>query len=289
VIEVAIEALRDTGLIREVSQVAVTVGRSVNIQVFPQESDGFYNVKLSRINLEREYRAMLNVREVIPEAVPEAVSLRPKGDLSALITRGVPFKCIRECSPSLTDFVWRYHAIQLTSQPFAHSPSMRHRDAIANMLGSDALKELRAPISAWLASNDCDFLDGLPAARQHGDFVTSNLAATGDGYVIFDWEDFGEVWLPGFDVCTFMLEATGALDGNGLAPLFRSGDSAIAMLRGRLLEGFGLQERNFPHLLLASLTGFLYLKAEMQYGAPIIEKTKALIAEMLELVGGDGR
>ncbi len=76
--------------------------------------------------------------------------------------------------------------------------------------------------------------------------------------MIYDWEDFGKVGLPGFDVCVFLLDATGALDRNaGLTAVLAYSDPMVATLRGRLLEGLGLRADAFPHLVLASLAGFL--------------------------------
>jgi len=45
----------------------------------------------------------------------------------------------------------------------------------------------------------------LPPAPQHGDFVANNLATRRRRLVVFDWEDFGKVWWPGFDLCTLVM------------------------------------------------------------------------------------
>lgn len=291
-IESALKALRDEGLIETSSrpEVSVTVGRSLNVQVFPERSDGFYNVKLSRLNLEREHRALTEVREVLPDAIPVAMAFRRMGDLNALITQGVSSKAVREWPQSLTDFVSRYHGLQLQSRPFQGQISIGQREVIASMLESEGLAEIREPVGAWLASERSAFLDSLPAVSQHGDFAVMNLGAANGGYVIFDWEDFGKVWLPGFDVCIFLLDATGVLDGGkDLTAVLDSTDATVADLRGRLLESLGLDARDFPHLLLASLVEFLYLKAFMQYGTPIINTTKRLIREGCTLVAEGAR
>jgi hypothetical protein len=44
----------------------------------------------------------------------------------------------------------------------------------------------------------------LSYVRQHGDLVANNVGVTARGIVIFDWEDFGRVELPGFDIALFL-------------------------------------------------------------------------------------
>jgi thiamine kinase-like enzyme len=40
----------------------------------------------------------------------------------------------------------------------------------------------------------------LPEVPQHGDFVHNNLGRARDTLYVFDWEDYGKVCLPGFDL-----------------------------------------------------------------------------------------
>ncbi len=152
-IEAALEALRTAGLIEagQRAHASTVIGRSLNVQVFPADCEDFYNVKLSRFDLEPEYRALIEVRNLMPDAVPDAIALQRTADLNALITRGFASKSLRTWPNSLTEFIWRYQAIQLKELPFSLERRFVEREALARMIDIEAMGELRRPMSASAA------------------------------------------------------------------------------------------------------------------------------------------
>lgn len=281
-IELASRVLCEAGLIEEGQPVesVITVGRSLNVQVFPQGTGGFYNVKLSRLDLEREYKALLELKGTLPIPIPLGFS-RICG-MDALITQGISFKCVRGTPPSLGEFVQRYHYLQLELEAFAAPAKVHHRDVIREMLECPAFEDLKDYTTGWLASNASDFLERLPAVRQHGDLVPQNLGIGGGGYVILDWEDFGVATLPGLDLGIFLLDvATSGFATHEVRRSLSPIDPQIAALRDCMIRTLRLQQREFPHMLFAILITYLYLKGAMQYRTPIVDATRRLVLELL--------
>ena len=74
-----------------------------------------------------------------------------------------------------------------------------HSAALAHMIDDLDDAEAKA-LRRVMDDRDPAALDRLPHVSQHGDLVINNLGRAARGMVIFDWEDFGRVTLPGFDV-----------------------------------------------------------------------------------------
>lgn len=58
-----------------------------------------------------------------------------------------------------------------------------------------------------LLRNERKTLEMLPLVKQHGDFTRVNLGiGKAKKFVIFDWEDFGKICIPGFDLATILID-----------------------------------------------------------------------------------
>lgn len=115
----------------------------------------------------------------------------------------------------------------------------------------------------------------LPAMPQHGDLVTNNLGLRPDGsLVVFDWEDYGALTLPGLDLFTLetSLRAPAAARGAG------GGMSAQAV--ERCCAALELAPDAYRRLAPAYALAFRYLKRN--YSPEI----RARIDALLEQVSG---
>lgn len=77
--------------------------------------------------------------------------------------------------------------------------------------------DMRGPNTGVLTGDQCgscealatrlspDWISSLPAIPQHGDFFCGNLLLHRRSWYIVDWESFGLVDLPLYDVLTFCL------------------------------------------------------------------------------------
>jgi hypothetical protein len=115
---------------------------------------------------------------------------------------------------------------------------------------------------AWLEGRGTRELDALGVSPQHGDFVLSNLGIAAHRLVIFDWEDFGKICLPGFDLCTLVISSidleTDDLDClvEGRGPLV----DRLSVVVMPACKALGIEAAQFWHAFPLYLLTFLYLK-----------------------------
>lgn len=117
-----------------------------------------------------------------------------------------------------------------------------------------------------------------PPAAQHCDFTYANLGLASDGaLIVFDWEQYGMVRLPGFDFTTFLVghhHQCGTTD-----TLVESPDSLIAVIErdfGRAFLGsFGFTADAFAAIFPAYLQTFWKLKRD-GFGAAINRRMQSM-------------
>lgn len=120
-------------------------------------------------------------------------------------------------------------------------------------------------------------LEDLRPVRQHGDFVINNLALDDqDRLVVFDWEDYGVLSIPGLDLFTleFSLHHEAALmRGRGQAchPERLLDTAACA-------RAIGLTPETHAQLRLLHALGFLYIKRH--YGPDVRARLETLIGSL---------
>lgn len=117
----------------------------------------------------------------------------------------------------------------------------------------------------------------LPDLPQHGDFVINNLGLGADGLVIFDWEDFGRLNLPGLDLYTLRMSA-----GWGLPAALAAAAPAqrhLSPMAQRLCSALGLPLVDFEALIPLYLLAFRFLKRA--YGAEVRGRMDALLSTCL--------
>jgi hypothetical protein len=106
---------------------------------------------------------------------------------------------------------------------------------------------------------------------QHGDFVRNNLGVARDALAIFDWEDFGRVDVPGFDIVTLALS---------IVDFDVARFAASALVRSIVSLGaarLGLSTAEFVALVPGYLGLFVHAKATGGYGPEVAERALAAI------------
>lgn len=102
-------------------------------------------------------------------------------------------------------------------------------------------------------------LETLPPLPQHGDLVLNNLGLRPDcGLVVFDWEDYAAINLPGLDLFTLENSIHQDLELQSLHR--RSKASPAALDSGRMCEALGLKPALYTDLRLSYALVFRYLK-----------------------------
>jgi hypothetical protein len=285
-IEIVTDILRREGLLSDAGNVSINMvcGGSINFQVYSGQSSEFWNVKVARMSLEREYRALCRAMSILPGAVPTPLALRRRGGLDLLVTRGITDQSVRRVSTELIAFLKFY--LETTTTGFQEADAVSHRRFLLDICGSGCLDEWSAELGRWLASGQSAFIDHMPLVAQHGDFCLPNLGVSHGRYIIFDWEDFGRVSLPGFDLVVLVMSLLGlkadavndVLDGGG-------GDDAARLL-SHLKNVLHVSDTAFRELVRLYTIVFLYLKQALRYGPSIISATSKLLGGLPALSAG---
>ena len=148
----------------------------------------------------------------------------------------------------------------------------------------EALRDFNASHPRWRdVAREIDrlghALESLPAMAQHGDLVLNNLGlAEGGRLVVFDWEDYGRVDLPGLDL--FTLQWSLEQEASSRAGLQGLAHRAVQTLVSTGCEALALPEPVYRDLAVAYALVFRWLKRP--YGVPIQQRVDRWIDSLLE-------
>jgi hypothetical protein len=112
--------------------------------------------------------------------------------------------------------------------------------------------------SRILANMSADRLETLPVIPQHGDLYAGNLLQHGQAWYVIDWESFGMVDLPGYDLYTVLLSLL-LKDGENCRewhPKLMARIPGLVRLYG---EKLGLSDTNLAILLPLTLANWFYV------------------------------
>ena len=96
-------------------------------------------------------------------------------------------------------------------------------------------RSVRKACAELAASISPEWISSLPVFPQHGDFVAINVISNRDRLWVVDWESFGAIDLPYYDLLTFLLSM---LRAEGQMP--EQWDPAIVRQAPGLLESYGV-------------------------------------------------
>jgi hypothetical protein len=263
----------------------IGLSKADNILVDAYLPDGsFIHFKASEyVYPETEYRAMMEAIRWFPQFLPRPLGLFREGAWGILASQGVSAAPLPPQFPQdprlvrqVTDFFGcaRQSALPLSSTDNA----LAHLSGLSLLLMGGWADKALAP---WVSGDGALRLRELPLVPQHGDFAINNLFLAKGRLVVFDWEDYGKVLLPGLDVFSLILvlaqfdlvAVKSALTGIGQD---RSGIGAFA--RAATLS-LGMEFELFRALVPVYLLVFQWLR--QTYGSPIREQ----IGDMLLVPG----
>jgi hypothetical protein len=288
-IEFVTEALRDLKLVgdgrRPRYNIVITKGASYVIEAHPG-NDVFYHIKateMDRENIRSCFEATRRARRVFDDFVPEPMACLRKGQWEVFVSEGVHFEPLRRdelLSSAGSRFKQVINLFSCESREARIPATVPHsRFLIADVLGRIGRADLEAVIQPFLSGVLLGEMDRLPHVCQHGDLVMNNLGVRREGLVVFDWEDFGRLTLPGVDVLTLLLSLTD-FDGRLMRSIMKSspaGGKYQALLMGAC-QALAMDPTLFRRLVPLYLLEFLYLKYD--YTSQIQEKIAALIPEV---------
>lgn len=229
------------------------------------------------VDLQPEALRFRDAFSAYPDHAPPFVGHALHEGLSLMATRAVDFKAVtaaiwlnrRDTACVRSGLDRFFEAAGRTASHSGSAPVRASLDALRAHYETHPLAGIALP--ALDAANDC--LLALPPIAQHGDLVMNNLGIRDDGrLVVFDWEDYGALWLPGLDLFTLGYafdEQIRVVMGDRLPDW--------ALPSETMLAAVGLDEETLERLWLVHALGFLYLKRN--YGPDIQAQLARMIRE----------
>jgi hypothetical protein len=164
--------------------------------------------------ISREFENLRRAHAKVPELVPKPLHFGMQWGFWALWMEGLPgerFQAGNRHSPALLQSVvqslaWMHHALRDASDPL---PGHRYTRVVTEPLRTVAeygpLASVRTGCEALAQRISPEWIDQLPCIPQHGDLFASNILIHHKRPFIVDWESFGAIGLPFYDLFTFLL------------------------------------------------------------------------------------
>lgn len=257
-------------------------GDYVLLKVFTAR-DRFLFVKISELlDLETEHAAQELAYRTIGRFVPRLHGHFRRDGCSLIISDGVTHR--RAQADEILDAQGKVardlvEFFRLASERGRTEAGPGLAGEIATLNDYFSSTEHAAALARW---TDDERITTLAGTRQHCDFVVTNLGVHGQELVVFDWEDYGKLSIPGFDLCVLLLSLT-QFDPHAVVSLLpQSGSVPVRNdFVAACCNAIGLDVQLFAAMLPLYLAAFLYLKQD--YSADIQLKTSALLKELTTL------
>lgn len=217
--------------------------------------------------LEREGRSLTTAHRAVGKHVPRPLDFYSAEGFWVLWMSGVPGfrvpprrRYARAELIGAVDMVVSIHGALKSEHP--EGCSDRHERMVAKPLKAVAefgnSPAVRAGCAALAEATAGSYLRGLPVIPQHGDLFLDNVLHFRDQWHVVDWESFGAVDLPFYDLLTLLLSVLGTF---GELPANVDGKvvQQIPFLAERYATGIGLPETLISTLLPLTLVNRFYL------------------------------
>jgi Phosphotransferase enzyme family len=235
----------------------------------------------------REYAALEECSRLYPGLIPVPVIFAESDQYVILVTKNIDhtvtelsdiFSTAGQIQTFLTGrerMVKSMHAVsyndhvQTLNQALTVLPKYLHQD----------IQTIRV-LHAW-----DKLLEVLPVIPQHGDLAINNMAQTGTGLILFDWEDYGFVTIPGFDLCILLVSGCNF----NLSELILLIENDIHKMNEEsflspIVHGMGIHTAQLMDLIVMQLVIFYQLKTQLGYGSDVIANTESLLKQLILFV-----
>lgn len=183
---------------------------NVLANVFADEGQYYYLRIAQAYDLEGEYRIAQSVAGLAGRFVPQPLAFFRVGRISCIVVEGVDFRVVTRATlmnadsgePVIRELLeYLQYVGPKRTDPSARAQVAELRVAMNERYRGTDNEALWAKV---LAQTDLVSLAELPSQPQHGDFVPNNFGLRDDRLVIFDWEDYGRIDVPGFDLAVLL-------------------------------------------------------------------------------------
>jgi hypothetical protein len=247
----------------------ISIGRSLSVQVFIGNRRHL-NLKISNgASLREEFKILNEVHSIIPKIVPMPLALEQIGHYNVIISEGVKHRSLNKF-----DLVLRQKNIINVFNTFTDlgvknftldNPVQDHLSIIRESAHKLNQLNIHGPLNKWLESTDFSEIQLLPHIMQHGDFLQNNIGMHKGDIYIFDWEDFGQVKLPGYDLFLFLFSFYDFKFDTVNSSLFPKENSFSKKIMSHYFQNTGMDINLFKKLYLAYIVLFLCSKKDLGY------------------------
>ncbi len=280
------EVLIDLGILRPGDPLPPFSARmSGNLGLlFYFEGGASYLIKIGLLTtLDREYRGLTAAYAAMPRSVPEPLRLGTYQSHQVLVTRGVKHKLVlpMQGPADIALFEEGIEAYLITSaRAFKQSGRPAWREKL-----QDALIQTSSLVDwpRWEAYWERIQHDAknLPPVLQHGDFSANNIGVSESTLVFFDWEEFGLVDLPGFDLAILLLSLSNFSMTQLLERLSRPSVEASVAQRG--CRALGISTDDLVDLFPAYASLYIQTKSRLGYPSTVTNRIAAALAEWIRI------
>ena len=256
--------------------------------LFYLKGGAFYLIKVGLLTrLDREYRGLTAAYGAMPRNVPEPLSLATYQSYQVLVTRGIRHKLLLPLQSSgdvdlLEKGIEGFLAT--TARAFRRPGRGVSWDKLPDaLLQTSKLLDWRGWEPYWERIR-CH-AERLAPVLQHGDFAVNNIGVSHGALVFFDWEDFGLIDLPGFDLAVLLL----SLNNFSLTQLVAklSGSSMEADIVQGGCVALGISASEFLDLFPAYASLYIQTKSRLGYPPKVTDRVAAALAQWIRLAPVD--
>ncbi len=249
--------------------------------VYPNSGE-FYVVKVAvQSGLDREYRGLSAAYAAMPRNASRPLGLTHHRSFPVLVSSGIRHKpliplhgrgSVQSFESGIKAFlatsVRAFRTLPGEGASSGLSEALEHASTLTPWPDWHAYLERIAPEVAI-----------LPRIPQHGDLSVNNIGVAGGQLIFFDWEDFGFVDLPGFDLAVLLLSLND-FDVRRLVVRLRT-----PSLERRLMQNGCVSLGMTTDLLLLLFPAYLSLFAQMKdmlgYGPEVARRAIAALTRWL--------
>ena len=262
--------------------IGLTTGDTLWLNAFVDDRR-FFHVKASDIvSLREEAQMYEQAWQTFSEFMPRPLGYCVEDGWDIFVTEGVVHRPVfprallradggRKTAHAICSFFETSRQRQPRDQRSAHG-------ALLGNLESRFKRSPFAPLLAhWCSGHGLRELEAIGSVLQHGDFVSNNIAFARSRLVVFDWEDYGKISLPGLDLCTLIVSSLEVDEADALirdeAPILKP-----------VCHILNLEPAQFRRLVPLYLLSFLYLKEG--YATEVRQRIAGFLERMGPVLGG---
>jgi len=249
---------------------------------FSIENNKFVQVKVAiEKSLENEYKGLTDHNKVKQVIIPKVICFCERNGYKYLVVEGVSHQMISSELITAKENVISGQLLKYFSE-ISYLTNETDCQSIEKIF-SDCSKKYSNDIhevKPWIKEKKYELFNRIARRPQHCDFTINNIAFQSNRIVIFDWEDYGEVDIEGFDIVIFICSIC-EFKVEKLQMLWSNEKSPYTKLLIAFFEQYEISMSDLWSLLPGYLLLFYQLKCELGYSNKIRGLSKNLISKII--------